>query len=52
MLGRNGSASFLPAQVARPARAHLAGGWLQSAASQFSRYLEVPYATNALTGGT
>ena len=51
MSGRTGPASFSPARAACPARAYLAGGWLQSASGQFSSCLDVPHETNALTGG-
>ena len=51
MPGRTGPASVPPAQAARPACAHLAGGWLRFAAGHFTSDLDVPYETNALTGG-
>ena len=51
MPGRTGPASVPPAQAARPACAHLAGGWLRFAAGHFSSGLDAFIETNALTGG-
>ena len=51
MPGRTGSASFLLARAACPARAQLAVVWLQLALGQFSSCLDGPHETNALTGG-